>query len=194
MDDRSLEAVLNKTNKTVFTTQDFDKYWQYENYRSLIQRISYLNKSGKLNKIKRGLYSIEGREVNKLELANRLRTPSFVSFESVLHKEGLIFQWDQRITVAAQVSREIEVLNTTFVYRKLKDEILLNSTGVLNKDTYFIAEKERALLDMLYIDPSFTFDNLRSVDFDMVKELLPIYKRQSLENKVKELEKNVKSY
>lgn len=194
IDKKSFTYLLNSTDKTVFSTQDFNKFWQYKNYRSLIRRISYLNKSGKLKKIHRGLYSIVGRKINELELANKVRIPSYLSFETVLYTEGLIFQWDSRITLAAKNSEEIQVGGLGLVFRKLKDPILLNLMGIKKEDNYYVASKERALLDMLYINPKFTFDNLRGVDFAKLKELLPIYGTKSIEKVVKRLEEHVRSY
>ncbi len=193
---KSLLEPLTTTTKTVFTTQDLNKIWQYENYKSLIQRISYLSKAGKIQKIKRGIYSFPNRPINELELANKIKTPSYISFETVLYIEGIIFQWDNRITLAAKDSREIQIQNDPLalkiVFRKIKDEILLNPTGIIPENNYFVASKERAMLDMLYISPNFTFDNLRSIDFAKLKEMAQIYNRASIFRAIERLEKYVR--
>lgn len=189
-----LQQLLVNSNKTVFTTRDLSNIWNYENYNSLIQRISYLTKTGKLEKIKKGLYNIKGVKVNELELGNKIRTPSYISFETVLHKEGVIYQWDRRITLAAKNTINIEIDDTTFVYRKLKDDVLFNINGIKIDNNISIASKERAILDMLYIDHSFSFDNLRNVDFSQLKNLLNIYNQKSIIELVEKLEKDAKSY
>jgi predicted transcriptional regulator of viral defense system len=191
---KNLLNLLTNSTKTVFTTQDFNKIWQYKNYRSLIQRISYLTKTGKLQRLQRGLYAITNRPVNDLELANKLKTPSYISFETVLYKEGVIFQWDNRITLAGQDSREMQIQERTIVFRKIKDEILLNPTGIIQKGNYAVASKERALLDMLYIAPNFTFDNLRGIDFEIIRGLLNIYSRDSIKKVIRKLEEYAGSY
>lgn len=194
MPDRSLMKVLNSTTKSVFTTQDLNKLWQYENYRTLITRINYLSKTGKLVKIQRGLYSIAGRDTNILELANKLRTPSYITFETVLLREGVIFQWDDISTLAGKDSEELEILGCKIKFRKLKDEILLNPKGINKQQNYFIASKERALLDMLYIQPKFAFDNLRTIEFSRLYELANIYNRKSIVNTISKLEEHARSY
>ncbi len=191
---RSIQYLLNSTDKTVFTTQDLNKIWQYENYPSLIHRIQYLNKTNKIAKLKQGVYSFTGRSINPLEMANKLRTPSYISFETVLQKEGIIFQWDQRITLASNQSINLTVADTNIVFRKLKPNILLNQQGITKQNNYFIACKERAILDTLYINSSFTFDNLRNVDFDKLKQLLIIYQTASLKPVLNKLEQYAKSY
>ena len=184
---RDLANLLNSTTKTVFTTKDFNKFWKYDNYASLIQRLGYLTKTEKLEKIKKGLYSIAGREVNEFELANKLRTPSYVSFETVLYKEGIIFQWNEKINLAGKESIELEVMDWKVVFRQVKDAILLNKKGIRKEHNYYIASPERAVLDMLYINPKFTFDNLRPLDFSEVERLVDIYGRQSMEDVMEEL-------
>jgi len=191
---KGVEKLLVTTNKTVFTTSDLNKIWQLANYRSLIRKINYYSKKGKLKKIKRGVYSIPERPVNEIELANKLRSPSYISFETALHNEGIIFQWDKRITLASKASESININGATTLFRKIKEEILLNSKGIKKENNYFIADKERALLDMIYINPKFSFDNLRSVDFKKCRNYLSIYKRKSLEKKVSKLEKYAESY
>jgi hypothetical protein len=189
-DKRPFEVLLTTTNKTVFTTQDLQKIWRYSNYRSLITRINYYAKTDKLTKLKLGLYSITGIKINEFELANKLRTPSYVSFETVLHREGIIFQWDSRITLAGKESKTFNINNTAVVFRQIKDNILFNKMGVVPEETYFIATKERAILDTLYTSPNFFFDNLRTVNFDKLLEMANlIYKVKALEKTVKKLSK-----
>ena len=193
-EDRSLASLLNSTNKTVFSTMDFSKLWKYDNYSSLIQRISYLKKTGKIIQLKKGFYQIEGRKIDELELANKLRTPSYISFETVLLREGIIFQWDNRITLAGKESISINVLNLKIIFRQLKDEILLNKNGVIKENNYYIATKERAITDTLYINPKFTFDNVRSLDFNKIKNLTKMYSKKSMLTAFEKLKNHAESY
>ncbi len=55
-------------------------------------------------------------------------------------------------------------------------QILTNINGIKKEDNYFIATKERAVLDILYVNDNFYFDNLRSLDFKKAKSLISIYK------------------
>ncbi|PIR42232.1 hypothetical protein CO058_00830 [candidate division WWE3 bacterium CG_4_9_14_0_2_um_filter_35_11] len=189
-----LHQLLTFSSKTVFTTRDLSNIWGYNNYDSLIERIEYFTKTKKLQKIQKGMYAIVGRDIDEFELANKLRSPSYISFETVLHKDGIIFQWNKRITLASNKSIQLALSKYVIIFRQLKDPILLNKNSVENVDNYYIATKERAFLDMLYINPKFQFDNLRGIDFDKVHSLLGIYNRKSLSNIVEKLEKHVGSY
>ncbi|OGC52110.1 hypothetical protein A2982_01285 [candidate division WWE3 bacterium RIFCSPLOWO2_01_FULL_39_13] len=194
-DDRDkLQLLFTSSSKTVFTTRDFGNVWGYTHYDSLLERVEYFTKTNKLKKLRKGLYAIEGRKINEFELANKIRTPSYISFETVLHKEGVIFQWDRRITLASKESLQMEINGYKIVFRQVKDSVLLNKTGINEESNYFIASKERALLDMLYISSSFQVDNLRGIDFDAVENLLPIYGQKKLNKIVKGLKKHAGSY
>ncbi len=192
--DRSLTTLATTTTKTVFTTHDLLKFWQYHNYTSLIQRISYLHQHGKLSQIKKGLYALPGRPVDEFELANKLRSPSYLSFETVLYRHGIIFQWNTTITLAAKESITLRVSNHTILFKQVKDEILLNKTGIIQEHNYAIATPERAIADMLYINGQFPFDNLRSVDFEVLAKIAEIYDKKSVIAGVKKLHIYARSY
>lgn len=180
---------LLKTNRTVFTNEELAYIWDIGNENTLKKTIQYLTKKGKLIRIKRGLYSVDGRPYNVFELANKYKAPSYISFTTVLLKAGVIFQYSDEVYLAAQDSRTFTTGNHTFHYRKIKDEVLFDKTGLINEYNYTIATTERAFLDMLYLDRNFYFDNMRSIDFDKCLEIVEIYNNKSLTAKVKELKK-----
>jgi hypothetical protein len=64
---------------------------------------------------------------------------------------------------------------------------LTNNIGLEYKGTYWIATKERAFLDTLYLNKNYYFDNISVLDKEKIFEILPIYKSKSLEKKVKEI-------
>ncbi|MDO8341519.1 MAG: type IV toxin-antitoxin system AbiEi family antitoxin domain-containing protein [Candidatus Woesebacteria bacterium] len=177
---------LLKSDRTVFTTKDINLIWGEQGNNTSWTRISYYVCKGYLRRIRKGIYT-KGEEYNKFELATRMFTPSYISFETVLAKEGLIFQYYERIDVATYLTRELKIDDKIFSFRKLKNSILMDSFGVDIVDNTSIATKERAFLDMLYIDKNYYFDNLRSLDWDDVFKLLPIYENKNLSKKVKEL-------
>lgn len=80
-----------------------------------------------------------------------------------------------------------------YSFRKIKDTILTNTAGIENRGTYFAATKERAFLDVLYLNKDYHFDNLSPLDFKKVQELLPMYHNKRMEHSVKKLLKNFKA-
>jgi predicted transcriptional regulator of viral defense system len=149
----------------------------------LKRRISYYVKIGELYHIRRGLYA-KDKNYNKVELATKIFTPAYVSFETVLKQEGIIFQYYSTIFVASYQTKEIECDGQAYSFKKIKDTILLNNAGIENRGSYAIASKERAFLDMLYLNKDYHFDNLGPLNFDKVLALLPIYNNRRMVKKV----------
>jgi hypothetical protein len=143
-------------------------------------------RTGKLLNPRKGIYSKP--DYNNEELACLLYTPSYISLEYVLQKEGVIFQYDSRITSISYLSRTIEIEDNTFIYRKIKGEIIANSKGVNSIENRLnIATPERAFLDMLYLSKNAYFDNLNALNKEKVYDLLPIYLSKALTDRVNKL-------
>ena len=186
-----LDSIL-RSDKTVFTVKDIALLWRDENIDAARVRLSYYVKKGNLLKIRHGIY-VKDKNYNKLELATRIFTPSYVSFETVLAKEGLIFQYQTTVTVASYLSRDITVDGQIYSYRKIKDAVLTNSVGIEQTGNISIATKERAFLDTLYSNTDYHFDNINALDWEKLSQLWPqlLYKNKRLEKKVKSLVKEV---
>jgi hypothetical protein len=91
--------------------------------------------------------------------------------------------------VATKWSFSKKIDNKTIVFRKLKDSLLYNSTGIKNENAYSIATPERAFLDMCYLYPDYYFDNLESIDWKKVKALVKIYNNQQLVKRINQYQK-----
>ena len=180
-----LDSIL-RLNKTVFTLKDIAMLWQDDDTDSARVRLNYYVKKDNLHRLRRGIY-VKDKNYNKLELATRIFTPSYVSFETILAKEGLIFQYQTGVTVASYLSRDITIDGQVYLYRKMKDSILTNSTGVQQTNNNAIATKERAFLDTLYSNTDYHFDNLRSLDWGIVNSLVQIYDNKRLAKKANQL-------
>lgn len=183
-----LSAIL-RSNKTVFTTEDIALLWHESLSPKTLVRINYYVKQGELIPLRRGIYA-KNENYNKLELATRIITPAYVSFETILAREGVIFQFYMPIFVASYTTRQLLVDKQVYTYRKIKHEILLNPLGVEHTNETSSAVLERALLDTLYVGALSYFDNLRSINWELLFSILPIYTNRQLEKKVEKLYKD----
>lgn len=174
-----------RSDKTVFTFKDISLIWGDSDKKATISEVNYYIKTGELYRIRRGIYA-KDKNYKKLELATRIFTPSYVSFETILIQAGINFQFYTKITVASYQTREIIIDGQTYSYKKLKDFVLTNSAGVEHKDESSIASPERAFLDTIYIHKNYHFDNLGSLNWDKVFEILPIYENKRMAKKVNE--------
>jgi predicted transcriptional regulator of viral defense system len=147
-------------------------------------RLSSYVKKGRLVNVYRGFYA-KDNDYNVLELANKIYTPSYVSFETVLTREGVNFQYYSTIFLASYITRRICIKNQNIQYIRIKDYVLTNKKGVNINDIVSIANKERAFLDRLYVSKNYWFDVLDGLNWDLVFEILPIYHSKRLEKEVK---------
>lgn len=180
-----LNAII-RSNKTILTLKDIALLWQDADTDAARVRLNYYVRKGDLYRIRRGLYT-KNKEYNKLELATRVFTPAYVSFETILAKEGLIFQYQTRITVASYLTRDISVDKQVYSYKKIKDAVLTNPMGITHADETSTATKERAFLDILYINTDYHFDSIRSLDWHKILTILPIYDNKRMVKRVNQL-------
>ena len=125
-------------------------------------------------------------------MATRIYTPSYVSFETVLTRTGINFQYYSNIFVASYVTREIEADGQKISFVKMKDYVLSNTIGIEHTNDVATATKERAFLDRIYVSKDYHFDHLDVLDWDKAFEILPIYRNKRMDKKVNEYFKHYK--
>lgn len=152
-------------------------------------RINYYVKRGELMALRRGIYA-KTSDYDRFELATKIFTPSYISLETVLQKEGVIFQDYKSIFVVSYQTRQIEIDGQSLVFKKIKDEVLVNPLGLRKEVGYFIASKERAFLDALYLYKDCYFDNLNVIDWEIIRKILPIYKSKAMAKRIKTYAQN----
>ncbi len=179
---------LIRSKRTVFTFRELTMLWGDVSVQTALSRIHYYVKNNQLYQIRKGIYA-KNNNYDLFELATKIFKPSYISFETVLGMEGVIFQKYESIFLASYQSKEISCDDNKFAFKKLKDSILLNYAGIINKDDIMIATKERAFLDVIYLNKDYYFDNLLPLDFDKVFKLLGIYENKRLEKEVNKLYK-----
>lgn len=184
--------ILLRSPKTIFSTKDASLLWNESNDSTITDRLKSYVQVGKLIRVRHGLYA-KDKNYNRFELATRINTPSYVSFETVLGASGMTFQYYGNIFVASYINREMEVDGQRITFIRMKDYVLSNTIGIENEDGYARATKERAFLDRIYINKSYYFDNLNPLDWDKVFEILPIYNNKKMEKEVKKYYEDFKN-
>jgi len=185
MKKRDFTREIFQSPQTVFTAKEIALILAETNRDILKSKINYYVKKGILRAVRRGVYVKQN--YNIFELATKIYTPSYISLETVLAKEGVIFQYYKTIFVVSYLSRKIEVDNHQIQLRKIKESILTNTTGLVQENNYFIATKERAFLDALYLYKDYYFDNLEILDKRKILKLAEIYKIKAFTKKLKRI-------
>ena len=181
---KTLILDIYNSKNTVFSIKDIALIWGEPNAGLVKTRVYRYVKAGKLYAIRKGFYA-KDKDYNKNELATKIYTPSYISFETVLGRAGVTFQYYGQVFAASYLTREITADGQKYSYKKIKDSILTNKIGVEVENNYFIASPERAFLDVVYLNKEYHFDNLVNIDWNKVYEILPIYGNKRMEKKVK---------
>lgn len=176
--------------RNVFKISDIAQLSGIDDIKSLAWRMNYYVRQGRLLNPRKGIYAKNGFKME--ELAACLYTPSYISLEYVLQRDGVVFQYDSKITLVSYLNRTIGVGDYEISYRIMKGEILANLDGINFKNGIYIASAERAFLDLYYLNPHYYFDNISILNYKIIKKLLPLYSSKALELRIKKLFENVR--
>jgi predicted transcriptional regulator of viral defense system len=155
-----LENTVIKYGKIVTFDQVKETFSHEYSIEELRNRISLLSKKGWLIRLKRGLYvvitdisTLGLSDVSEYIVSQTLNKDSYISFENALQHYGMFDQMLVSVdAVTFQRARKYTVKNNK-IYRfsHIKKEVYFGFTKVrINGQLVNIAEKEKALLDMLY--------------------------------------------
>ncbi len=140
---RGIFGDLAAISKTVFTTKDVALLWGEDAEQTITGRLHKYVKAGKLVSVRRGIYA-KDENYDRFEMATRIYTPSYVSFETVLTRAGINFQYYDTIFVASYVSRDIYD-----VWYFLKNNWLLNREIVEQRSGMPLNEFLQKCIDQL---------------------------------------------
>jgi len=163
--------ILLKQNQKTFHADDLALLWDIDNKSTLNMTLKRFVDRGILKRIHKGFYATcDISNIDSLDIGfSYLNTYSYVSLETILVREGIIFQNINYITFVSSKSSVFCINTKMYRSRQLKDQFLNNSLGIVKIDNHFEATMERAIADMLYFNPKYYFDNKDSINIDQVK-------------------------
>ncbi len=165
--------ILFQDNRKLYHTQDLAVLWGIDNPNTLYTTIKRYIKSGVINPIYKGFYStVPLNEINPFLLGLvSLQRYGYISTESILTKDGIIFQDIKYITLVSDVSKKFQIGDYNFLVRKMKNEYLYNNVGIITSKGKRKASTERAVADMLYFNSDYHFDAERNINWQKVKKI-----------------------
>src|SRR3989338_4032588 len=113
--------VLLRSPQTIFSTKDAALLWNESDNMIVADRLKKYAKVGKLVRVYHGLYA-KDQNFNHFELATRIYTPSYISFETVLTRQGVNFQYYGNIFVASYINREITIGKQRITFVRMRSE------------------------------------------------------------------------
>ncbi len=179
-----LKKILHSP-KTVFSFKELLLLSDDPSVTHLRGKIYYYIKKKDLHHVRRGIYA-KTKDYDPKEVATKIFVPSYISFETVLRDEGMIFQFYSSVFVATYRSQTVDCDGHRYIFRTIKRSILTNNRGIIHNERYSIASPERAFLDMLYIHKDYHFDSLSSLDWEKVYDILPLYNNKRMERVIRE--------
>ncbi len=164
---------LAKLGVLVFHTNDLANLWQIKNANTLYTTLKRYSREGLIIRIQRGLYSLlpVGKIDPQLLGVKFLHKYAYVSTETVLVQEGIIFQSIPQSTLISSVSQKFTVGNNRYVCRQLADKFLFNDAGIVLRDGVQVATLSRAVADLLYFNPKYHFDAKHLINWKKVRTI-----------------------
>ncbi|MBI5206642.1 MAG: hypothetical protein HY934_02515 [Candidatus Firestonebacteria bacterium] len=166
------------------------------------KRLTEWQRKGYLKKIVREFYIFSDSKLNEnvlFEIANKIYSPSYISFEMALSYYHFIPESVYSITSASTL--KTYTFNTSaakFYYRAIKDDLFFGYDLIKNNNKYVkIASPEKAILDYFYINPDIKstgdFINMRlnselffqKTEEKKFYELLGKFKQKTLQKRIK---------
>jgi predicted transcriptional regulator of viral defense system len=160
--------------------------------------------SGRVHKLRRGLYSIappyQKIQPHPFLVANRLQRASYVSLQSALAFFGLI---PEIVTITASVTagrpERVDTPLGIFEFRHIKPNLLFGYKMTdLGGQNALVAAPEKALLDLVYLQPGgqsqkylqeLRLQNLDRLDLDLLKKQSEIFDSPKIRMAVKGISK-----
>jgi predicted transcriptional regulator of viral defense system len=158
-----LEAIVLRHGKIVTFEQIYQSLAQNTSRGAARARVAGLTEAGWLVRLKKGLYlvvtdisTLGFADVSELVIAQSLNPDSYISFEAALQHHGMFDQLLSRIDVVTTgVTKTYQVLQTTYSFSSIKAELYFGfASETINKQNVNVAEKEKAILDLLYFRSS----------------------------------------
>ena len=152
--------LLRGKRLSLITLDDFGRLFDINNQQTLYKKIARLEKAQIIQKLIKGKYRFLFEPVNDYALANFLYQPSYISLESALSFYGVITGFPYQITsVSIKPTKSIEISGKEFRYSQIRTRLFW---GCEKKEDFLLAEKEKALLDYIYLG----IKGLRNLSFD----------------------------
>lgn len=139
-----LESDLN-----MYDLHSFSQLLDIRSPSSIFRIINRLIKSEVIFKIEKNKYLVNNNKISIFALANQIYQPCYISFESALNYYSILSQFPYEITSATPKQTKKKVINKqNYGFYHIKKELYFGFAKI--KD-FLIAEKEKALLDQIYL-------------------------------------------
>lgn len=175
---------LVESGRTVFTPLELRMLWRDKPHNTKIAAVRMANQ-GFLLRLSRGYYALN-KKYNIYELANRIVSPSYVSFQAALTDAGVGFQARGEVGSVALLNYRKKIDGRIYTYVAMKEVLFFNRDGIVDRQGVAMATPERAVLDSFYFGFLPDIDNEEKLNKPLLARLSGLYPR-TVQKKVKGL-------
>ncbi len=118
------------------------------------------------------------KDYDTYEFASKIKINSYISLETVLKKESVIFQYYESIFLVSDNTLEKNIEWQNYIFKKITYDILLNPIGIDYNGKYMIASAERAVCDRIYLSKNYYFDDISHLDLIKLEKISKIYNKR----------------
>ncbi|PIU37499.1 hypothetical protein CO005_03655 [Candidatus Roizmanbacteria bacterium CG_4_8_14_3_um_filter_34_9] len=140
--------IMREREMSTFSLDDFGRLLNINNQNSLYKKIQRLEKKEIIKKLIKGKYLFIFNKTDDFKIANYIYQPSYISLESALSFYGIITGFSYKITsITVKKSRSYIIDEKDYLYSHINQDLFW---GYEKKEDFLIAEKEKALVDLIY--------------------------------------------
>ncbi len=176
--------ILMESGRSIFTPLDMRILWGMNALSAKMSAIRMM-KNRLLIRLANGYYALNDR-YSPYELANRMVSPSYVSFQASLFHSGINFQARREIGSVATRDCQKKVGGVLYTYVAMKKSLFFNREGVVTREGVSIALPERAILDSFYFGYLPDIDVAEKLNKTTLESLSALYPR-TVQKRIKNL-------
>lgn len=156
---------LQQEKFSLFTLADFRRLFGVANQQTVYKKIQRLEEKGVIKRLIKGKYIFLLEKPNEFEIANFLCQPSYVSLESALSFYGILEKFPYQITSVTTKKTKLYTFDQepSFKYTQISPNLFW---GYEKKENFLIADKEKCLIDFLYL----VHKGWRIINLDKLKD------------------------
>ncbi len=158
---KSLKDTLIEKGSAVVNTNELSRY-SGVNRKTTLQYASRMVKSGLLLDVERGKYALSE---DPFDIASQIIFPSYVSFTAGLYLYGDIDQEINTIdVVSSKRHRKLKFGGADIRFSMVSPQMMFGFKKIKHGDFYlFVGEREKILLDMLYLPRKVRLNNISRI-------------------------------
>ncbi|MFH1386492.1 MAG: hypothetical protein ABIH50_02380 [bacterium] len=147
----NIQNILKEKKMKIFTTRELRLLLKTS--EDAVRRLLWrYEKKGIIVKLKRGMYALKSNYPSLFQVANKLYSPSYISFDAAMSFHHIIPETIYAVTCATTgITREFIANGVSYSYHRIKPRAFTGYKPIkYDNQIILMAEPEKAIADYLY--------------------------------------------